>query len=330
MTRVLSHAAARVEPEVGSTVRVGDAFDLIDGVDENAIDLILTSPPYWGLRSYGHEHRDDVLAQWIEAGRPPSAVPPYGWYRDAGGVLGLEPYPDWYVAHLVEFFTLARSKLKQTGSVWVNLGDTYFSRWSSIREDGRQGFSGPRLRRRTPSGGYLQDKQLLMIPARFAIAMQDAGWILRNDVIWSKPNVMPRPETDRLRLSHEHWFHFVLRHPRGRPRYYYDLEGCEDGARDVVTCFTTRGSDGHTATFPPALVKPRILSACPPGGFVLDPFCGTGRALTEALQCGRNSLGFELSEAFATTARASVAGRASLSTVSTPTDDEAGHRRDVE
>ena len=200
-----------------ATVLSGDAFDLIDRIDDSAVDLVLTSPPYWGLRTYGLAHRDDILARWQETGQHPQQPPPYEWYRDAGGILGLEPYPHWYVAHLVEFFAAAQRTLKQSGSVWVNLGDTYFARWSSIRDEGRQGFNGHRLRRRTPSGGHLRDKQLLLVPARFAIAMQDAGWILRNDLIWSKPNVMPRPEPDRLRLSHEHWFHFVLRNPRGAP-----------------------------------------------------------------------------------------------------------------
>ena len=295
------------EPPPDSSVLAGDAFDLINHIDAGTIDLVLTSPPFWGLRSYGLEHRDDVLAQWQQAGHDPERPPPYDWYRDAGGVLGLEPYPHWYVAHLVEFFARARSKLKQSGSLWVNVGDTYFARWSSIRDNGRQGINEQRTRRRTPSGGYLRDKQLLLVPARFAIAMQEAGWILRNDLIWSKPNVMPRPESDRLRLSHEHWFHFVLRNPRGRPQYFYDLEGCEDGARDVVTIFTSAGDGHHTATFPPTLVRPRIVSSCPPDGLMLDPFCGSGRALVEALETGRRAVGFELSESFAQLARTNVA-----------------------
>ena len=289
-----------------SIVLQGDAFDLIDEVPEGEIDLLLTSPPYWGLRSYGLKGRDDVLDQWKRSGQTHESPPPYRWYRDAGGVLGLEPYPEWYVAHLVEFFSKARGKLNPSGSVWVNLGDTYFSRWSSIRENGRQGLSEHRTRRRTPSGGYLHDKQLLLVPARFAIAMQEAGWIVRNDLIWSKPNVMPRPESDRLRLSHEHWFHFVLRNPPGRPRYYYDLGGCEDGALDVVTVFASSGGGRHSATFPSTLVRPRILSSCRSGGFVLDPFCGSGRALVEALRCDRRALGFELSPSFAELARANV------------------------
>ena len=289
-----------------STVLRGDAFDLINRIDDNEIDLVLTSPPYWGLRSYGLEYRDDVLAQWQQAGNVPELPPSYEWYRDAGGVLGLEPYPHWYVAHLVQFFARARSKLKQSGSLWVNLGDTYFARWSSIRDEGRQGFNKRRTRRRTPSGGYLRDKQLLLVPARFAIAMQEAGWILRNDLIWSKPNVMPRPETDRLRLSHEHWFHFVLRNPRGRARYFYDLERCEDGARDVVTIFAGSGGGQHSATFPSTLVRPRILSSCPRDGLMLDPFCGSGQALVEALSSDRRAVGFELSESFAELARVNI------------------------
>ena len=281
----------------------GDAFDLVEELGENSVDLVLTSPPYWGLRSYGLKARSDVLEQWKAAGHKASEVPAYAWYRDAGGVLGLEPYPDWYVRHLVEFFGRVQRPLRSCGSVWVNLGDTYFARWSSIRDNGRQGYEEGRLRRRTPAGGYLHDKQLLLMPARFAIAMQDAGWILRNDLIWAKPNVMPRPETDRLRLSHEHWFHFVQRQARTRPKYYYDLNGTEEGALDFVICPAESGNDGHTATFPLGLIRPRILTSCPKGGLVLDPFCGTARAVTEAISLERRGLGFELSKVHAAAAR---------------------------
>ncbi len=197
-----------------SEARQGDAFDLVETLDDASVDLILTSPPFWGLRSYGLGHSDKIVKEWEAAGGAAAGPPKYKWYCTNGGILGLEPYPHWYVSHLVEFFSRSRRVLKPTGSLWVNVGDTYFARWGSIRDNGRQGFETERSRRRTPSGGYLCDKQMLMIPARFAIAMQDAGWILRNDLIWSKPNIMPRPEVDRLRLSHEHWFHFVLRQPR--------------------------------------------------------------------------------------------------------------------
>jgi DNA modification methylase len=192
--------------------------------------------------------------------------------------------------------------------MWVNIGDTYFARWSSIRMDGRQGLGdNPRGRRKTPMGGFRQEKQLLLIPSRFAIAMQAERWIVRNDLIWEKRNVPPRPEKDRLRLAHEHFFHFVKRPKEGRPKYYYDIRAVEDGARDVVCVNVRAGSDGHSATFPPELIKPRIISSCPPGGLVLDPFCGTGRALVVAVETGRRALGFEMSHEFAVAAAANTA-----------------------
>lgn len=273
----------------------GDSYALIDDLEDQQVDLLLTSPPYWGLRSYGFAHDEGILARWEALGCSRDRIPHWDWYRSEGGVLGLEPFPDWYIGHLVEFFTRARPKLKESGSLWINLGDTYFARWSSIRDEGRQGIKPARQRRRTPSGGYLHDKQLLLIPSRFAIAMQDAGWILRNDLIWAKPNPIPRPESDRLRLAHEHWFHFVLRQSTSRPQYYYDISECEDGALDVVSCATAKGGAGHSATFPAEFVRRRILSTSPPGGFVLDPFCGTGVAVREAIRNGRSAVGFELS-----------------------------------
>ena len=289
---------------VTAELLTGDAFDLASALQPASVDLILTSPPYWGLRTYGQDHNDSVLQDWLHEGGSVLDVPSYQWYRDHGGILGMEPTPDWFVAHLIELFNALRPSLKPTGSVWVNIGDTYFSRWASIRQDGRQGLGdNPRPRRRVPMGDYRQEKQLLLVPARFAIAMQERRWILRNDVIWHKPNVPPRPETDRLRSAHEHLFHFVLRPKEGRAKYYYNLDAVEPGARDVVTVNVRSGSDGHSATFPEDLIRPRIESSCPPGGLVLDPFAGTGRTLAVAAQSGRNSIGFELNTEYADAAR---------------------------
>lgn len=290
-----SSACATLRPEIIP----GDGFALIQEQGPQTIDLILTSPPYWGLRTYGLTHNWDIEKEWRAHGGTPTEAPPYEWYRQHGGVLGLEPYPDWYVAHLVEFFSLAAPALKESGSIWVNVGDTYFARWSSIRDRGRQGLGGhPRERRRVPMGGYRQEKQLLLIPARFAIAMQENRWILRNDLIWYKPNVPPRPEKDRLKLSHEHFFHFVKRPKQGRAKYYYDKRFVEQRDHDVVRYSVRPGQGGHSATFPEALITPRILSSCPPEGVVLDPFCGTGTTLTVAHRLGRRGIGFELSPAF--------------------------------
>ncbi len=288
-------------------VRTGDAFDLIQGLADSSVDLLLTSPPYWGLRTYGHDHDDGVLRLWRDHSGDVTDAPPYGWYRDHGGVLGLEPYPQWYVAHLSEFFQAAARVLKPGGSVWLNLGDTYFGRWSSIRADARRGIGdSTRTRRRTPSGGVLHDKQLLLVPSRVAIALQDDGWVLRNDLIWHKTNSAPRQEKDRLRHTHEHLFHFVKRRRDGRPDYWYDPEAVEPGARDVINCANGRNRDGHSATFPAVLIRPRVLSSCPPGGLVLDPFCGTGRALEVAVETGRRAHGFELNPSYAASARANV------------------------
>jgi len=271
----------------------GDAFDLIRQLSKASVDLLITSPPYWGHRTYLQNHNWDIIKDWAALGN--SVTPPYDWYRKNGGVLGLEPLPEWYIAHLVEIFDTMHHALKPGGSVWINIGDTYFARWSSIRQNGRQGLgNNPRDRRRTPMGGYRQEKQLLLIPARFAIAMQERRWILRNDLIWFKPNKPPRPERDRLRLSHEHFFHFVKRPKIGRPKYYYDISKVEPRATDVVTYNVRAGDGGHTATFPTELIRPRIESSCPPGGLVVDPFCGSGRSLVVALETRRSAIGFDI------------------------------------
>jgi len=133
--------------------------------------------------------------------------------------------------------------------------------------------------------------------------MQEKRWILRNDLIWYKPNVPPRPESDRLKLAHEHFFHFVKRPKEGRAKYYYKISAAEPAANDVVICSARPGQDGHSATFPVELIKPRILSSCPPEGVVLDPFCGTGRALVVAADSGRRAVGFEIAPAFAEATR---------------------------
>ncbi|MGW6021216.1 DNA methyltransferase [Streptomyces sp. NPDC055099] len=292
----------------------------MDKVPAESVDLIITSPPYWGLRTYGLDHNEDILKEWEAEGGSKEQAPSYDWYRLHGGCLGLEPLPEWYVSNLVEIFQRGAKALKPGGSIWINIGDTYFARWSSIRMDGRQGLGdNPRMRRKTPMGGFRQEKQMLLIPARFAIAMQDKRWILRNDVIWEKRNVPPRPEKDRLRLAHEHFFHFVKRPKEGRAKYYYDMSAVEDGARDVVRVNAAPGSDGHSATFPANLIEPRILSSCPPNGLVLDPFCGTGRSLAVAVKNGRRALGFEITSQFSTSARANVTD----STFASAVEDEA-------
>jgi DNA modification methylase len=261
----------------------------------SSLDLLITSPPYWGHREYSLGHNWSLFNDIRQVRKIGPATLGYDWYRKNGGILGLEPYPEWYVAHLAEILDLSRSSLKNSGSMWVNVGDTYFARWSSVRESGRQGLGeNDRKRRKTPLGGFRQEKQLLLMPARLAIEMQSRGWILRNDLIWYKPNGTPRPEGDRLHLSHEHFFHFVKKPSYGRPKYYFDPHHVEAGYKDVVIVKAAPGENGHSATFPKQLVRPRILSCSPPRGTVLDPFFGSGRALEAAYEAGRKIVGFEL------------------------------------
>lgn len=287
---------------MGAVVQ-GDAFDLLAQLPPETVDLVITSPPYWGLRDYEGEHNWDILSLW-KAAASSAACPEYPWYREHGGLLGLEPLPEWYVSNLVAILELCKGVLKSNGSLWLNLGDTYFARWSSIRTKGRQGLNGQeRLRRRTPMGGYRQEKQLLLIPARVAIALQDRKWILRNDLIWYKPNALPQPFDDRLSLAHEHFFHFVKRPKEGRARYYYDVHEAGRVPHDVQTVNASPGTNQHSATFPVQLIEPRIRSSCPSSGLVLDPFAGTGTALVVAVANGRRALGFELNPRFALAAQ---------------------------
>lgn len=277
----------------------GDAYDLFGLLPPESVDLIITSPPYWGHRDYGLKHNWKLFNDIARVRKIGPITPGYPWYRSQGGILGLEPYPEWYVTHLVEIFQRAIPCLKAQGSLWVNLGDTYFARWSSIRNHGRQGLGDKsRNRRKTPMGGFRAEKQLLLVPSRFAIGMQDRKWILRNDLIWHKPNALPLREADRLNLAHEHFFHFVKKPSYGRPAYYYDPSVLESRQSDVVSVLVEPGTNGHTATFPKTLVRSRILSCCPPSGITLDPFCGTGTVLEVALASGRRALGFELQGKF--------------------------------
>jgi site-specific DNA-methyltransferase (adenine-specific) len=277
----------------------GDAFDLFETLKPSTVDLVITSPPYWGHRDYGLPHNWDFFNDIAQVRKIGATTPGYDWYRENGGLLGLEPYPEWFVSHLADILDKARKPLKVGGSMWINIGDTYFARWASIREQGRQGLgSEERYRRKTPLGDIRQEKNLLLIPARFAIAMQERGWILRNDMIWHKPNAVPRPEGDRLRSTHEHFFHFVKKPSTGRATYYYDITQAEPKSADVVSVNVAPGEGGHSATFPRDLIEPRILTTCPPGGTVLDPFSGTGRALEIALQHGRHAIGFDAQAAF--------------------------------
>ncbi len=235
------------------------------------VDCMVTSPPFYGQRDYGVE-----------------------------GQLGLEADPQEYLDKLVAIFDALIPVLKDTGSLWVNLGDTYWSgrgqsRGGESKQSARRFGCRPQDKRRP--GLWTRGKQLLLLPHRFAIAMQDKGWIVRNDNVWCKPNPVPDQVRDRCAMSHEYVFHFV------RERFYYFDKKAVGRAtkRSVMPPFDTwqvpssHGQKDHRATFSEELVALPILATCPSGGTVLDPFAGSGTTLNFARANGRLSIGIDIS-----------------------------------
>lgn len=188
-------------------IHCADAGKFISALPDQCVDFVMTSPPYWGLRDYGVK-----------------------------GQIGLERHPQDYIDKLVAIFQDLKRVLKPHGSLYLNLGDTYYggSGGNNFDSDtgstaggsrpgkrkiGGAGFGHIARRDKNHNGNWLRPKQLLLIPARVAIAMQEDGWILRNAIVWYKPNGLPSSVKDRLSNKYEHVFHFV----KSR-RYYYDLD----------------------------------------------------------------------------------------------------------
>ncbi|MDV6314592.1 site-specific DNA-methyltransferase [Gordonia amicalis] len=235
------------------------------------VDCIVTSPPFYGQRDYGVD-----------------------------GQIGLEQHPQEFVDALVEVFELCRPVLKDTGSMWVNLGDTYWSgKGAHKSNEAKQGARrfGVRPQDLPGDGGWARPKQLLLIPHRFAIAMQDAGWLIRNDNVWVKPNPIPDQVRDRSSISHEYVFHMTKER-----WYYYDREpvgrlstnGRTLPPLDTWVVRPSRGSKKHKASFSEELVRIPVLATTPANGVVLDPFGGSGTTLRFARKNGFRSIGIDL------------------------------------
>lgn len=279
-------------------IHVGDCLEVMRGMAAGTVQTCVTSPPYFGLRDYGVE-----------------------------GQYGLEASPAEYVETMRALFAEVRRVLTDDGTLWLNIGDSYQSSGgkegvgpnAAVGSTKRQEFG----RTRPPSG--LPAKNLLGIPWRTAFALQDDGWILRNAIIWHKPNAMPESVTDRLSGRHEDVFLFSK-----SQRYWFDLdpirephvsepgrEGANnlrgqkairpvgpnsgaysEGGRnpgDVWVIPTRPFSAAHFATMPPALAERCILAGCKPGGTVLDPFSGSGTTGLAATKHGRKYVGIDLS-----------------------------------
>lgn len=172
-----------------ATILVGDAVTRLRDIQCESVRTCVTSPPYWGLRDYGND-----------------------------GQLGLEATPNEFVESLCQVFDEVWRVLADDGTLWVNLGDSYAgSSLSRASNNGRAGYGNPREGTVSRMGNGLKHKDLVGIPWRFAFAMQDRGWYLRQDIIWAKPNPMPESVTDRCTKSHEYVFLLTK-----NPRYYFD------------------------------------------------------------------------------------------------------------
>lgn len=251
----------------GSVIFEGDAFHTLQRLPSNSVQCVITSPPYWGLRDYGYEEQ-----------------------------IGLEPTLQQFINHLVSVFGELKRVLREDGIFWLNIGDGYTSGNRGYRAtDKKNPARAMTVRPDTPEG--LKPKDLLGLPWRLALALQEDGWYLRTDIIWNKPNAMPESVKDRPTRSHEYVFMFTK-----SERYYYDhvaakepgLNGKLRNRRSVWNVKTQPFSGAHFATFPTALIEPCIAASTKPGDYVLDPFFGSGTVGVVANDQDRKYLGIEL------------------------------------
>lgn len=248
-----------------SSIILGDSLSVLSNMPANCVQTVVTSPPYWSLRDYGIE-----------------------------GQIGLNETVYAYVDALAEMFDQVLRVLRNDGTLWLNIGDSYTS--------GNRGWRAPdkknrgramSLRPQTPEG--LKDKDLIGVPWRIAFALQERGWYLRSEVIWNKPNAQPESVRDRPTRSHEQIFLFSK-----SEKYYYDV-GAVKGPNDRrlrtvwdIKTRANRAASGHFATFPPELVEQCIRITSEPGDLVLDPFLGSGTTALSAGGLNRRFVGVEL------------------------------------
>jgi DNA modification methylase len=300
---------------VRDVLLICDVLDGLSQIPDNSVACVVTSPPYWGLRDYGMT-----------------------------GQIGLESTPQAFVCRLVEVFEEVRRVLKPTGTLWLNLGDTYNAYNGGAGPGSKLSKTQTEQRPKLESGYGLQDKSLkpkdlIGIPWRVALALQHAGWYLRSDIIWSKPNPMPESVRDRPTKAHEYVFlmskseryfydHEAVQEPASYPEGPHNMAGCKYVAascgdpkmrtkanldkigpratrnkRTVWTIPTTPYPEAHFATFPEELARTCILAGCPEGGTVLDPFAGSGTTLAVAKALGRSYIGIELNPEYAALAQ---------------------------
>lgn len=278
--------------EYKNVILTGDALEWLRQLPDNSVNTCVTSPPYWGLRDYGID-----------------------------GQIGLEETPEAYVERMIAVFREVRRVLRDDGTLWLNLGDSYAGSgkgaWK-VKDRQKEVYipdpDSPQCRLpKVPSG--LKPKNLIGIPWRVAFALQADGWYLRSDIIWYKPNAMPESVRDRPTKAHEYIFLLTK-----SERYYYDADAIKEDAvsgnpnrpkrnkRTVWTVSTKPFKGAHFATFPPDLIEPCILAGCPEGGIVLDPFFGAGTTGLVARRHNRNFIGIELNPQYVEIAKNRIKG----------------------
>jgi DNA modification methylase len=255
----------------------GDCRKVLQDLPASSVDCVVTSPPYFWQRDYG-----------------------------VAGQFGLESTIDGFVGNLRETFDGLRRVLAPAGTVWLNLGDTYYS--AKGRPHGQDAKHRsrrlPDLRAVDGPGLGLPRKSLIGIPWRVALAVAQDGWTLRSAVAWTRSSAMPEPTArDRPWRTYEQVFLFVK-----STRYYFDRAAL-GGEEDVWRIEPDRnaGSRGqHYAPYPRALAARCVAAGCPAGGVVLDPFLGGGTTMSVSVTMGRCAVGIELNPDFCDLAAAQL------------------------
>lgn len=256
--------------KVNWSVHQGDAKEVLSRLPEEAVNCIVTSPPYFWLRDYG-----------------------------ADGQIGMEDTVDGYVDAIASVMDEAKRVLKKDGVLFLNIGDTYYSgKGESQGKDKKSNKRRFGLRAVDKSGGLdigMQRKSIIGIPWRVAIEMCARGWVLRSPIIWHRENCLPEHVTDRPSRSYEYVFMFV----KDR-RYYFNKEALADQEVQDVWTISARPKSARldTAPYPDELVKRCLQIGCEKGGRVLDPFLGSGTTARVAIEAGCPVIGIELNKDF--------------------------------
>jgi len=317
-----------IDPTI-SAHYTGDVRALLKRLPDRCVQTCVTSPPYWGLRSYLDD--DDPMKEFE---------------------IGLEGTPEEYVAVMVEVFEKVRRVLRDDGALWLNMGDCYVTNprgpggaeqstleGTSNAKRRAKGSVDPKNLRKYGHQGALKHKDLVGIPWMAAFALRADGWYLRSEVIWHKPSPMPESVTDRPTKAHEQIFLLSK-----SASYFYDADAIAEPAvrgaagsrfdtgktaehqlrrsssrerdevdirnkRSVWTVASQPYAGAHFATFPPDLIEPCILACSRPGDLVLDPFFGSGTTGQVAEKHERLWIGFDINPKYAELAKERTAQR---------------------